>query len=62
MKCPEKAVYVQILAQTRAQDYIASNLSSDARHVNLIKAPNDMYKQLLLSVGEYVNQKIYLFL
>ncbi|KAL4113184.1 hypothetical protein QTP88_016854 [Uroleucon formosanum] len=55
VKCPEKAIYVQILAQTRAQDYITSNLSSDARHVNLIKTPNDMYKQLLLSVGDLFN-------
>ncbi|XP_022181594.1 fatty acid synthase-like [Myzus persicae] len=55
VKCPEKAIYVQILAQTRAQNYIASNLHSSARHVNLITNPNDMYKQLLLSVGDLFN-------
>lgn len=59
VKCPENAVYIQILAQKRAQNYFESNLSSDARYVNLIKDENDMYKQLLLSVGEYVNQIYY---
>lgn len=54
-KCPEKAVYVQILDQTRAQNYITSNLNSNAKYVNLIKEPGDMYKQLLLSVGDLFN-------
>lgn len=55
-KCPEKSIYIQILDQTRAQNYIESNLHSDAKHITLIKDAKDMYKQLLLSVGEYVNQ------
>uniref|UniRef100_A0A2H8TY64 Fatty acid synthase n=1 Tax=Melanaphis sacchari TaxID=742174 RepID=A0A2H8TY64_9HEMI len=54
-KCPEKSIYIQILAQKRAQNYIASNLNADAKYVNLIKDDNDMYKQLLLSVGDLFN-------
>jgi len=54
-KCPEKSIYIQILDQKLAKNYISSNLHSDAKHVNLIKDAKDMYKQLLLSVGDLFN-------
>lgn len=58
MKCPVEAIYVQVLSQLQADNYFASCLNSDTTHVNLVKDANDSYKQLLLSVGEYVNSKL----
>lgn len=55
MKCPAEAIYVQILSQQQAENYFANNTNSDETvHINLIKDANDSYKQLLISVGEYV--------
>lgn len=55
MKCPAEAIYVQILSQQQAENYFANNKNSDETvHINLIKDANDSYKQLLISVGEYV--------
>lgn len=55
-KCPVEAIYIQLLAQSNANDYFTSHKNSNATHVNLIRDANDTYKQLLLSVGEYVNE------
>lgn len=52
MKCPDSAVYVQVLDQSQAEIYFANNLNANSTLVNLIKDANNSYKQLLLSVGE----------
>lgn len=54
MKCPADAIYIQILPQLQTENFISKNLNSNATYVNIIKNANDAYKQLLLSVGEYV--------
>lgn len=56
VKCPVDAIYIQVLSQLQVDDYFAN---SNVTYVNLVTNANDSYKQLLLSVGEYVNRIIH---